>query len=465
MVPASPLSRLSRLEPAITLAEIAQTLQDEPLITAQEIKAFYCKDVQPLRGIDRMGQMRLGMEDALSAHKYFRAFFLGHPGVGKTTELGNLLLNMASEFRPLRISVLSELNPGTFRFYDLLLLILLRLVQAVQQPMVIGFRDSDVEPLFQRVRDHLSSKWTKHLRTRSGDFGAGLKLPFLSLFGNLKLGASKQHGEEEYEVSFVSELVQLTNDVFAECNELLNKHQKQSWILVVEDFEKIGLAPSKIRETFIGLRPSLQDLNAHILVTIPIWLRNAEDASIVLPANYGAFLLPDLPVYDRAHSKDEKVVATLAAVVTARVQERLFDAGVLERCCIASGGNIRDLFSLIREAMLSARLRKASTISAADADGAVISLRNQYKQYLGSTGQNPAEINLDQKLDRLTSIYKREDPTAEVPDRVLYQLLQQRCVLQYNGNMWMGVHPLVVDLLMDFKKLLSDAPGGSRVPS
>jgi hypothetical protein len=338
---------------------------------------------------------------------------------------------------------------------------LLRLVQAIQQPALIGFSDTEVELLYRGVRDHLSTKWTKHLRTAAGELGAGANLPFLKLFGNLK--ASREQGTEEYELSFVSELVELMNSVFAECNRLLNQHQKQSWMIVVEDFEKIGLSPSKIRETFTNLRPTLQDLQAHILITLPVWLPNAADASIILPANYKTFLVPDLPVYDEKHVQDRNVVSALADLALARIDKRLFDPGVLEQCCVASGGNIRDLFLLIMDSMIAASLRQSAAISMEDARGAINSLRHEYKQHLGTTGQDPNEITLDQKLERLVRIYRREDPTADVPDPVLYQLLQQRFVLQYNGNMWMGVHPLVVDLLIEFKLLRSDDPGGSRI--
>jgi hypothetical protein len=150
-------------------------------------------------------------------------------------------------------------------------------------------------------------------------------------------------------------------------------------------------------------------------------------------------------------------------VVTARAHENLFDGQVLERLCVASGGNLRDLFALIRNAMVTARLRESKTIGLSDADLAVAGLRNDYKMLLGSTGQDANEISLADKLDRLTGIYKREDPAVEVPNRVLYQLLQQRCVLQYNGASWMGVHPLVLDLLIEFGKLPEGSPGGSAV--
>jgi hypothetical protein len=158
-----------------TPAEIPQTLRPEPLETAEELEAFYQHRIQEVRGIDRIGQLRICLEDAHAADLPFKAFLLGHPGVGKTTELSCLLLEVKDRFRPLRLSVTSELNPGTLRFYDVLLLILIRLIQEVSQPSVIGFEDTDLSKMLEAVRDHLATKWKKHLRVDAKEFGAGLR--------------------------------------------------------------------------------------------------------------------------------------------------------------------------------------------------------------------------------------------------------------------------------------------------
>jgi hypothetical protein len=130
---------------------------------------------------------------------------LGHPGVGKTTELSRLLFGLEDRFFALRLSVTSELNPGTLRFYDVLLPILIRLVQEVSEPSVIGFEDTEIKAMLSRVRDHLATKWTKHLRVDTGEFGAGLQLPFLKLFGNIKQGRTLERGTEDYELSLLRE--------------------------------------------------------------------------------------------------------------------------------------------------------------------------------------------------------------------------------------------------------------------
>ena len=300
MLVPNPAHRPFRTEPATTLAELPLTLQPEALETAEQLKAFYQDQIEKVRGIDRTGQLRICLEDAHAADLPFKAFLLGHPGVGKTTELSRLLLDVEDRFRPLHLSITSELNPGALRFYDVLLLILIRLVQEASKPSVIGFEDNELQKILDLVRDHLAKKWTKHLRIDAAEFGAGINFPFVKLFGNIGQGSSRERGVEEYELSFVSELVNLMNRVLQECNRLLKKHQKgRQWVIVLEDLEKIGLTASALKDLFMGLRPSLQGLDGHFIVVIPIWLQYSEDAPIVLPPNFLPFVIPDIAVYRR----------------------------------------------------------------------------------------------------------------------------------------------------------------------
>ena len=461
----APKSHLGQLSPAKTLQEISRTLTPDPLESKEELKAFYKEEIQQLRQVDRMGEIRIGLEDALASGQKYKAFVMGHPGVGKTTEIFRLLQKMEPQLQPLRISITEELNPGTLRYYDILLLILLRLVRAAGDPTVIGFADNELTPMLDRVKSHLARRWTKHLQIEANEFGGGLELPFIvKLQGNLKHSRTREEGKEEYEVSFVTELVALMNDVLAECNQLLGKHQNgKQWLLFVDDFEKIGAAPSLIRDLFVALRPVFEGLNSHMLVMIPVWLYHSEDSSIILPANFQNKPLKDIPVYDKAHIEDPEVLKAVMGVVTSRVEATLFEDEVLERCCVASGGNFRDLFALIRDAMLTTRLRGGAAISNADLEVAIAGLREEYELRLGTTGQESIKETLDEKLDYLVSIYHGNDPKTKVPTPVQYLLLRHRFVLHYNGIGWLGVHPLVVDLLIKFKKLEEGSPGGSQL--
>ena len=44
------------------------------------------------------------------------------------------------------------------------------------------------------------------------------------------------------------------------------------------------------------------------------------------------------------------------------------------------------------------------------------------------------------------AVYRR-DPEHDIADAVLYSLLRGRALQEFNGEGWLGVHPLVVDIL------------------
>lgn len=455
------LATLTLFRPAETLVEAAITLEPSPLATNEELDAFYRKEVQKVRGVDRLGRIKLELSDAIGQKRPYKAFLMGHPGVGKTTELLRLTRSFDSQLAPLHLSVTSELNPGSFRHYDVLLLILIRLVEAASSPVLIGFEENKLKLLMERVYANLSGKWRDYLQTQEANIEVGMDLFIAKVKGTLKQGRTFKKDEQRFEASFVSELVDLIDDVFDTCNELLYRRHRKKWIIVVEDFEKLGIEQAALGALFGGLRASLLSLHAHMLITIPVWLHYSLDAQDILPSNFHRFVLPDIAVYTKEKQADPAVIDALSEVVHSRMNPSLLDAGVAERCIRASGGSLRDLFTLLRESMLYARLRGAERIALNDVDAAVQDLRNDYKLRLGSTATSQPAVSLEQKLERLVLIYKREDSTVEVPDAVLYNLLRQRFVLQYNGTAWMGIHSLAVDLLMEFGRLDPNSPGGS----
>jgi len=457
------LQHLSLLRPAETLADAAITLDPAPLVTDAEMNAFYRTEIQSARGVDRLGRIRIDLEDALRWERQYKAFLMGHPGVGKTTELLRLTRSFEAQLEPLYISVISELNPGSFRYYDVLLLILVRLVEAASSPTRIGFEEHKLKLLLKRVQDCLTGKWNDYLQTREANVEVGFDVFFAKIKGTLKQGRTFKKDEQRFEASFVTELVDLMNDVFDECNEMAQKANGKRWIVILDDLEKLGIEQSPLQTLFSGLRASLQDLRMNMIFTIPVWLHFSKDANDILPSNFQRVVLPDIPVYNKDKQLDSHSVRALTEVIHSRIEPSLLEDGVAERCIRGSGGSLRDLFRLLRDGIVTARIRGASKVALPHVEEAIRDLRNDYKNRLGSTSQADAEVTLEQKIERLVQIYKREDATAEVPDPVLYNLLRQRFVLQYNGTAWMGIHSLAVDLLIQFKRLESNSPGGSTL--
>ena len=89
----------------------------------------------------------------------------------------------------------------------------------------------------------------------------------------------------------------------------------------------------------------------------------------------------------------------------------------MKRLIVASGGNLRDLFTMVNQAADSALLRSAAKgkIGKVDVDRAINELRTDYTRKLGVGPYDAAELTYAQKAERLVAVYNQE-PGHDVPD-------------------------------------------------
>jgi len=295
---------------------------------------------------------------------------------------------------------------------------------------------------------------------------AGLSVKLFAKIGaTLKISRKRTEETVEYSYSALSDLLNVVNRVFDECNEVLRSEKTQEWIVVVEDFEKLGVEVEPLRRLFFDYRSLFEQLKCHLLFVIPVGLAYTEEAEKMPFGPQRQFMIPDIAVYTKKeYEPDEKGLGALKDVIDRRIEPGLLDETLARSLAIASGGNLRDLFDLLTRAGIAAEARGAARIGRPDALEAVQALRSSYRFRLGESDYGgPEAIKITDKMAKLADVYSG-DPKAQIPDKTLYVLLRQRMVLQYNGNYWFGVHPVVVDILKELKDTGSiepDGPGGS----
>ena len=119
--------------PATELDHLYLTLRPEPLIEPAEFKQYYRPQVNQVRGEDTVARLSLKLQQAYGALP-FKAFLMGHPGVGKSTEISRLLERVKDQHVGVRLSIATELNPASFKVFDVLLLMLNRLTAYPRRP-------------------------------------------------------------------------------------------------------------------------------------------------------------------------------------------------------------------------------------------------------------------------------------------------------------------------------------------
>src|SRR5438477_264612 len=118
--------------PTTDLDGLHLTLRPEPLMGMEEFEKYYREQVNEVRGEDTVARLSLKLQQAYGTVP-FRAFLTGHSGVGKSTEITRLLKSVKDRHAGIRLSIATELNPASFKVFDVLLLMLARLAEEVDK--------------------------------------------------------------------------------------------------------------------------------------------------------------------------------------------------------------------------------------------------------------------------------------------------------------------------------------------
>jgi hypothetical protein len=280
-----------QITPAQSLEEVYRTLQPGPLETPEEMEAFYKSEMNEVRGGDKMERLKLGLTRAHKNRTYFKACFMGHQGVGKSTELSRLIDKVQDKFRTIRFSAVSTLNPGNFRPLDVVLMMMADVAERTAKPVKEG--------------------------------GAGKHPPEARL---------KEINEVvEHEVRRLTSLIKVANRLLDDCNNLLQEASGHEWLFVGEDFDRAGIPIPQIEDLFITYANIFRDLRIHLIFNIPVSLFYSSKAPQLPFANECSFVLPDTPVFQPDHTPDAKGRAALQTVLEARMATTLFEPDQMMR--------------------------------------------------------------------------------------------------------------------------------------
>jgi hypothetical protein len=441
---------------------MGQALSGMALTGRDEHDAFYCNRFE-FPGADSTQLMIMELESG-GEGTYYRRFLTGHRGTGKSTELTRLSLSPALEgkFEYVRISAQSELSLSSTQPFDLLEVMAVRLVEQVDQ---LGLKlDSD---LLRKVQDWFRSVVETTTGTKANELEAGSEAGAgINLLGNiLSLGVrlkgmarfSSARTEESVRIRLqrLPELKDLCNNLFHQCNRALQVKAGRQWFFLIEDLDKEGVPESVLDQVFLQNSNLWTDLNLHLICTVPLWL-TFGDKGDRLP--FQRRTLVDIPVFDAQHVRHEPGRRILRDILSKRVDDSLFDKNARELLIQAAGGNLRDMFDVIKEAALIAMLEKQDRIEEKQAHLAINWLRRQYLDRLGETSP-VSEISYEDKAKVLMQIYAGGE-TRIIQDSVLYRLLRSRVVHEYNRTYWYGLPPLVVDILIQQGRLDPESKGG-----
>ncbi len=126
-------------------------MSPEPLTGTEEFARYYRPEVNQVRGGDAVVGLSRKLRQAYGTVP-FRAFLVGHPGVGKSTEITRLLARVEDQFVGVRLSAASEMNPASFKVFDVLLLMLARLAERANELNAIPLEGMFPAQLFTDIQ-------------------------------------------------------------------------------------------------------------------------------------------------------------------------------------------------------------------------------------------------------------------------------------------------------------------------
>ncbi len=191
---------------------------------------------------------------------------------------------------------------------------------------------------------------------------------------------------------------------------------------------------------FSGEASNLRFPQLHIVYTVPPYLVSLAPN---VARSFGASTLvmwPNLHVRTRAGTPDPDGLGLMQEIVNRRYADWRSIASVeaLQRAALSSGGDLRDFFRLLRDALLSLldaqRKHGTTELDATMLTDAEQRLRN--------------EFGFLSESDRrwLTKIHDTHDPSLDSNDRFvdLARFFDSNMIMNYiNGEPWYDVHPLL----------------------
>jgi hypothetical protein len=460
---------IDQTRPAATLDEFYNTFLPEPLRTAGERQAFYMK-MGEMRGGDRAVEIARSLRLTCQSGQFFKGFVYGHSGVGKSTELYRVAAELEGEFIPFRFSVPVDLDASGFKPFDVLLVIAQLIMEDINRryqdnELVVDLPEALLNDLYQWYASCKLTEKTTQGHDVSAEAEAGFSLgPFAKILtlaakvkANLKYGRLREQEITEYHMRTLTDLLVLVNRLLDAATEIFATFEQQ--ILVIgEDFDKPGVNSARVEELFLHHKNVLMALRTNLIFNLPIAL-TYSDKREQLPDN-PMFVVFDAPVYEPSHLANETGRDALLDLLYKRANRDLFEPNQALRLVVASGGNLRDLFQMALAASDHAAIAGREQIAAEDTTHAILRLRKEFLDRMGSSPYDVTPISYEEKATRLLAIYHSE-PGHDVADPVLHSLLRARLVQEFNGEGRFGLPPMMVDVLKRHTKLPEDAPGGS----
>jgi hypothetical protein len=229
-------------------------------------------------------------------------------------------------------------------------------------------------------------------------------------------------------------------------NELIDKYREKvtggkKLLAIVDDLDKLKQI-QQINSIFLENRNYIFDLKCKKIFSIPTYLTTMAEISTYSKHQIPQFVinlkpnpLSRIANKTKENQQIEKNKKLLREVIRIRIAEdiELIDDGALQEAVEFSGGIIRQLIHIVRDAASKVRSLKGPKITKADIEDAIEAMRNTIARTIISVN----------KIKLLETIRTKKAPVSDTAEAFI-EVLHANNVLAYtNGTVWYDVNPII----------------------
>jgi hypothetical protein len=369
--------------------------------------------------------------------------YAGHRGAGKSTELLRLqkYLDEQGCFVVYFPADEQDIDPEDAQYTDILLACTRHLLEALKDSTSPASLLNWLNERWQDLKDLALTEVSLQSLSIEGQIAQ-----FAKLTANLRTEPTQRQKIRERVNPHTITLIAALNEFIQDAKKNLPSGYSQL-VLIADNLDRIVPIPqedgrSNHDQIFLDRSEQLQALDCHLLYTVPISLlysnRAADLANIYGNTQVLPMIMvqtPDNQPYQRGINKVIEILQKRLSLIdpSLSVVDMFEQREALERLCLMSGGHVRNLLLLMKEAI---KYTNSLPIPTRALQRSFSELRNTYR--------NTVFAN---EWEALANVYH----SKEIENDPLYRgLLFNRCILEYrylNGDgesqVWYDIHPLI----------------------
>lgn len=427
-------------------------LSQKPL-QLNELDEFYQETYAARGGAKTRTRIERLLKNSIGDNQHI--LIVGYGGCGKSTELKKLEKELQSDFLIFNFSVFEELDPNSVKYLELIIVTMERLFSYVDQAG-LNIKKS----YLKGISNFLLSKDLQTINERyvgvevNAEGGAEFSIPFITKYFIKLKGALK--GSRSIKTILTEEIEPKFSELIGHCNMLINeiklqlpKLGKKDLIIIIEDLDKIKL--SEAQAIFYDYASQITEVKANVIYTFPIALRYNIQYTTIKSKFDNIRELPMIKVAEKdGETKFIEGIETMKKIIAMRMDLKLFEnENILYELIQFSGGCLRDLFLLVKEAAEFAIDEDRQIITTTDKKEAINHLEQEYKNTIADNVDEDGEVLITAKTyyEVLLKLYKDPDKKMDNTQAEM-DLRQNLTILGYkNSESWCNVHPILKSVL------------------